>query len=68
MSKVSDALDSWLEARHALEAAQPWTAEWVRARWIASDRRDSYESLAGDETPDPVRRDDAERDRSVLRG
>jgi hypothetical protein len=61
MSKVSEALDSWLEARRAVEVATPWTAEWVRARLIASDLRDSYESAAGDETGIRADARDAER-------
>jgi hypothetical protein len=53
MSKTNEALDAWLRARRILEAAAPWSAEWVRARQIARDRRTTYEALASDEGAEP---------------
>jgi hypothetical protein len=45
MSEISEALDAWREARRALEATTPWTAEWQRARLAETDARAAYEAV-----------------------
>jgi hypothetical protein len=42
---VAEAVDAWREAKHALDAAMPWTADWLRLRMIEQDRRAAYIAL-----------------------
>jgi hypothetical protein len=48
MSKVSEALEAWRAAVRDLEAATPWTADWLRARLVEDERRVAYQAIADD--------------------
>jgi hypothetical protein len=66
MTKTAEALDAWLKARRNLEAATPWTAEWVRARMLATDCRTTYEALASEEGTETTARANIQRDRAGI--
>jgi hypothetical protein len=60
--RASEAYAAWHDAKRALDAALPWTAEWLRLRLIEQEMRSEYERLALDDVAgerraqdDPVR-------------
>ena len=47
--RASEAYAAWYEAKRALDAALPWTAEWLRLRLVEQEMRSEYERLALDD-------------------
>jgi hypothetical protein len=50
--RASEAYAAWHHAKRALDAALPWTAEWLRLRLIEQELRSDWERLALDESVD----------------
>jgi hypothetical protein len=52
MSKLTEALEAWRAASRDLDAATPWTADWLRARMDEEERRRDYRAIADEVEPE----------------
>ena len=47
--RASEAYAAWHDAKRALDAALPWTTEWLRLRLVEQELRSEWERLALDD-------------------